>query len=155
MNDVLTIRRARAGDEYAITALVRSDRLNPLDLDWRRFVLAVDESGIVGAVQLRWHDDDSRELASLIVRDTARGRGVAARMIERLLAPTATRVWMITGAAFAHHYARWGFQPVAASDAPAGVRRNYHLGRIVGGLLSRLRGRAPRALAVLQRPAPR
>ena len=154
MSSTFTIRRAREPDEHAITTLVRSERLNPLDLDWRRFVLAVDPSGIVGAVQLRMHDNDSRELGSLVVRRDARGRGIAARLIDTLLAPVATRVWMITGAAFAAHYARWGFRRIEPSAAPAGVRRNYYLGRIIGGTLSLVSGRASKVLAVLHREPP-
>jgi N-acetylglutamate synthase-like GNAT family acetyltransferase len=154
MSPTFTIRRAREPDEYAIWSLVRSERLNPLDLDWRRFVLAIDPSGIVGAVQLRLHDDDSRELGSLVVRHDARSRGVAARLIDALLARVATRVWMITGAAFAAHYARWGFRRIEPSTAPASVRRNYYLGRFIGGALSFISGRAPKVLAVLHREPP-
>jgi N-acetylglutamate synthase-like GNAT family acetyltransferase len=154
MSLTYSIRRARDADEHAITTLVRSERLNPLDLDWRRFMLAVDASGLVGAAQLRWHDDDSRELGSLVVRADARGRGIAGRLIDALLARAATRVCMITGAAFAGHYARWGFRRIEASMAPWAVRRNYYFGRIVGGALSVLSGRQPRMLAILDRAPP-
>jgi N-acetylglutamate synthase-like GNAT family acetyltransferase len=153
MNATFRIRRAREADEYAITALVRSERLNPIDLDWRRFVLAIDEKGIAGAVQLRLHDDDSRELGSLVVRHDARGRGVGARLIDALLAPVTTRVCMITGARFAHHYLRWGFRRIDPGAAPSAVRRNFYFGRFVGGALAFLAGREPRALAILDRPA--
>jgi hypothetical protein len=37
------------------------------DLDWRRFLVATFDAGIVGAVQLRQHADTSRELGSLVV----------------------------------------------------------------------------------------
>ena len=155
MNATFRIRRAREADDYALTSLVRSERLNPIGIDWRRFVLAVDEKGIAGAVQLRLHDDDSRELGSLVVREDARGRGIAARLIDALLAPVTTRVCMITGARFAHHYVRWGFRRIDVKAAPYAVRRNYHFGRLVGGALAFLAGREPRALAILDRPAPR
>jgi len=154
MSPAFRIRRAREADDHAIATLVRNERLNPLDLDWRRFVLAVDPDGIIGAVQLRRHDDDSRELGSLVVRADARGRGVAARLIDALLAPVVTRVCMITGAAFAAHYAHWGFRRIDPSMAPPAVRRNYHLGRFIGGTLSLLTGRDPRMLAILERPGP-
>jgi hypothetical protein len=36
--------------------------------------------------QLRWHDDDSRELGSLRGSQDARGRGIAARLIDAMLA---------------------------------------------------------------------
>ena len=146
----ITIRVARAEDEAGILGLVRAERLNPFDLDWRRFVLATDAGGIVGAAQLRRHADGSRELGSLVVRRQARRHGVAARLIDAVLARRDSRIFMITGELFAHHYARWGFRPIAPGDAPWPVLRNYWLGRLAG-LQSRLAGRRPNHLAVLER----
>ena len=103
---------------------------------------------------MRVHADDSRELGSLVVRGDSRGRGVASRLIDGLLASATTRVLMITGAAFARHYERWGFRRIAPSRTPSGVRRNYYFGQIVGSLLSLLRGRHPKALAILDRNPP-
>jgi N-acetylglutamate synthase-like GNAT family acetyltransferase len=144
------IRAARAADEPAILALVRSERLNPFDLDWRRFVLAIDSGGVVGAVQLREHDDGSRELGSLVVRRQARRHGVAARLIDALLALQRTRVFMITGTVFARHYVRWGFCRMEPMQAPWPILRNYWLGRLAG-VQALLAGREPNALSVLQR----
>src|SRR5689334_10945667 len=92
----VTLRGARADDEPGIRALVRSERLNPFELDWRRFVVATDAGGIVGAVQLRKHDDGSRELGSLVVRRHARRHGIGSRLIDALLARDPPRVFMIT-----------------------------------------------------------
>jgi amino-acid N-acetyltransferase len=152
---MLAIRNATERDHLAITTLVHSERLNPNDLDWRRFIVATDTTGILGAVQLRRHFDRSRELGSLVVRKDARGRGIASRLIDTLLAPVATRVLMITGAAFIAHYERWGFYRIQPMEAPIAVRRNYYLGSLIGGALSLLSGRRPRTLAILHRNADR
>ena len=146
----VTIRAAGADDEAGIVALVRSERLNPFDLDWRRFMLATDSGGIIGAVQLREHDDGSRELGSLVVRRNARRHGIGARLIDAVLTFQNTRVFMITGAAFARHYERWGFRHIAPMQAPWPILRNYWLGRLAG-LQALLAGREPNRLAVLQR----
>ena len=147
------LRPAEWGDQPAIMALVRSEHLNPFDLDWRRFTVAVDAAGLAGAVQLRRHPDETRELGSLVVRPDLRGQGVAARLIDALLARASTRVLMITGERFASHYRRWGFQPIAPSCSPRSVRRNYYFGQVVGSLLSLLHARWPRRLAILERAA--
>jgi amino-acid N-acetyltransferase len=147
----VVVRSAAVQDHDAIVALVRGGHLNPLDLDWRRFVVAADPSGIVGAVQMRRHADGSRELGSLVVREDARRRGIAGRLIDTLLASDAARVFMITGAAFAAHYARWGFRRIGPGHAPRAILRNYLVGRLVGGLISLAMGRRPRRLAVLTR----
>ena len=93
----ITIRRATEDDQPALTTLVRSERLNPFGPDWRRFVVAADLFGIVGAAQLRKHSDGSRELGSLVVREAARRFGVASRLIDALLSTETARVFMITG----------------------------------------------------------
>jgi amino-acid N-acetyltransferase len=144
------IRNATERDQAAITTLVHSERLNPFNLDWRNFVVATDRSGIVGAVQLRRHFDGSRELGSLVVRKTARQFGVAARLIDTLLATEAGRVFMITGARFAAHYRRWGFRRIAPHEAPMPIRGNYWFGRLAG-VPKILAGLAPKKLVVLHR----
>ena len=148
----ITIRTASEYDQEAITALVRSERLNPSDLDWRRFLVATDARGLAGPVQLRNHFDGSLELGSLVVRPDTRSRGVAARLIDALMLFARGRVYMITGARFAAHYAHWGFAPVEPTHAPSGIQRNYFLGRLAG-IASRVIGRTPNPLAVLARAA--
>ena len=146
----VTIRAASATDEAAIRALVKSERLNPNGLDWPNFVVAADEHGIVGAVQLRRHPDGSRELGSLVVAPPARGRGIATRLIETLLASHSGAVHMITGDAHVQHYRRWGFQSIAAAQAPRRVRRNYRLGRLAR-VITFFRGLPPQRLVILER----
>ena len=148
----ITIRTASEYDQEAITALVRSERLNPSDLDWRRFLVATDARGLAGTVQLRNHFDGSLGLGSLVVRPDTRSRGVGARLIDALMLFARGRVYMITGARFAAHYAHWGFAPVEPTHAPSGIQRNYFLGRLAG-IASRVIGRTPNPLAVLARAA--
>ena len=146
----VAIRRATEEDSFDIVALVRTERLNPFDRDWRSFMVAVEPQGIVGAAQLRRHGDGSRELGSLVVRPDVRGQGVASRLIDTLVSTQGTRIFMITGAMFARHYARWGFRPMPSARAPWPVLRNYWLGRLAG-VQSWLVGRDPKELAVLER----
>jgi len=96
----IVIRPAVSQEQDEIVTFVRSERMNPFDLDWRRFLLATDRSGIVATVQLRHHGDGSRELGSLVVRKDARRRNVASRLIGTLLASAPARVFMITGSMF-------------------------------------------------------
>ena len=148
----ITIRRATERDQEAINMLVRSERVNPFALDWRRFLVATDASGLVGTVQLRDHFDGSRELGSLVVRPDMRTRGVAARLIGALMLFARGRVYMITRARFASHYEHWGFSVLEASSAPVGILGNYVFGRLVG-IVCRALGRESNALAILTRQA--
>ncbi|MFO1313220.1 MAG: GNAT family N-acetyltransferase [Burkholderiales bacterium] len=148
----ITIRAATERDQEAIVALVRSERMNPFDLHWRRFLVAIDAKGVAGTVQLRRHLDGSRELGSLVVRPDMRRRGIAARLIDALMLFAQGRVYMITGSRFASHYQHWGFAPIEATSAPVGILRNYVLGRLVG-IVSPPMGAKPSPLAILTRQA--
>jgi N-acetylglutamate synthase-like GNAT family acetyltransferase len=144
------IRAAVALDQGAITRLVQGERLNPNGLAWQNFIVAVVGGAVVGAVQMRQHDDDSLELGSLVVHREHRRRGIAGRMITVLLNQHPSRVHVITHHKNAVHYRRWGFRPIALGLAAHSVQRNYCLGQLAS-LIALLKGRWPRRLAVLRR----
>lgn len=146
----ISIRRATPGDQRVIRALVHSERLNPTGLKWSNFMVAADRHDIVGAIQMRRHSDGSRELGSLVVARGLRGRGLAGRMIDALLAGERGPVWMITADAIAGTFERWGFHPIDPRSAPVKVRRNYRMGNL-GRIVSLLMLRRPRRLVILER----
>jgi amino-acid N-acetyltransferase len=149
----VSIRPAHPTDHDAIVGLVRSERLNPNGLDWPNFLVATEHDRLIGAVQLRSHNDGARELGSLVVERSSRGRGLAARLIDSLLAANPGRVLMITGRQHATHYSAWRFRPIAAFDAPVSIARNYCLGQIIGGTFALLQRRAINRLVILERTA--
>ena len=146
----VAIRSATADDQGAIVALVRSERLNPTGIDWPHFVVAIDGNKLIGAAQIRKHKDGSRELGSLVVDRRWRGQGVAACLIETLLASEPGRVLVITGQVRTAYFARWGFRPLETSRAPAAIQFNYYMGRMAG-ILSLLRRRPLNHLIILDR----
>lgn len=145
------IRKAAAADQAALVALVESERLNPHGIDWPNFFVAVEAERLVGAVQIRRHRDGSRELGSLVVAPSLRAHGLGGRLIEAALSAETGPVHMITGRAFAAHYTRWGFLPIAARCAPAGIRRHYVLGQLIGGAHALLTVRRINRLVILAR----
>jgi amino-acid N-acetyltransferase len=149
LHEKCTIRRATSHDHHRIKTMVKSERLNPNGLDWKNFLIAADQDGLIGTVQLRKHADGSRELGSLLVVEHARNQGVAARMINALLAGQSCTVHMITAAQFAAHYVRWGFAPISPWFAPRAILANYLVGR-AARVISFLRGLPPRRLVVLE-----
>ena len=149
--DQITIRRALEVDQAAIEALVGLERLNPTDLDWRRFWVAVNGPEVVGAVQLRRHPDSSCEVSSLVVGGPHRHQGVASRLLGALLTDAAPECYLITGTALAGYYGQWGFQRTSVARAPRCIRKNFWLGQVGGFVISCIRKRKPRRLVVLHR----
>ena len=148
----ISIRPAHGGDQAAIEALVRSERLNPNDLPWHRFRVAVDSaSAVVGAVQIRAHADGAQELGSLVVRPEYRGRGVARRLTEAALAARHASVYTVTSRQLEGFFGRWWFERADLRSVPGSIRRNYLIGRIGGSLLAWARLRRPKPLLILRR----
>lgn len=147
------IRRARAQDEDAICALVRSERLNPYHLHFENFAVAVRGAELIGATQIRHHADGSRELGSVVVARPWRGRGISVEIIGALLAGETGTVHVITRRRHALHYARWGFTAIPPRAAPCPIRRNYRIGCVIGTVMALLQRRTVNRMTILKRPA--
>ncbi len=127
-----TLRPATAVDQPAIKALIRAVGINPLGLDWRRFLVAVDIGGaLVGCGQVKPHRDGTRELASIAVEKGWRHQGVARAIIEALMAREAPPLWLTCASPRVPFYNRFGFREVVGPDAmPANFRRITRLFRL-------------------------
>lgn len=147
------IRTAVAEDEPAIHALVRAERLNPHHLHFQRFAVAVSGDELIGASQIRHHRDGSRELGSLVVARPWRGRGVSARLMEFLLEDEANVIHVITRKRHAHHYERWGFEPIPPRLAPGPIGLNFRIGDTIGTVMALVQRRRVNRLMILRRPA--
>ena len=116
------IRAAVAADSPAIRRIVYAARLNPLDLDWRRFLVAERAGRIVGTLQVRRHDDGTRELASLAVVRGAQATGLGAALIAALRERESPPLYLYCAPRLVGYYERFGFRPVAIRDLPPGLR---------------------------------
>lgn len=134
----MLVRPARRDDFPAIRRLVFGARLNPFGLDWRRFLVAGTPGGdVLGCGQVKPHADGSRELASLVVREQARGRGVARALIENLLARQEARpVYLMCRASLEPFYARFGFHPAGLDEMSVYFRRISRIERLFNGKVS-------------------
>jgi amino-acid N-acetyltransferase len=131
------LRAATASDAGAIRLLIFRVGINPRDLDWRRFLVAVDEAGkLIGCGQVKPHRDGSRELASIAVRPKWRKRGLASELIRRLMAEAGPPLWLMCRGELAGFYRRFGFVSVEDAQAmPKYFRRVYRLATAAGRLL--------------------
>ncbi len=130
----MVIRPARAQDKATITAMVRGAHLNPIDLQWARFLIAEDARGIVGVGQIRPHADAS-ELASLVVREDRRGQGVGGQLVRALIAQTQGTLVLFCDSGMEGYYRRFGFRTIGVQEAPPSLRARYAFGRIVTQLI--------------------
>jgi predicted N-acetyltransferase YhbS len=102
--------------------------INPFGLDWRRFLLAVDERGeMIGCGQVKPHRDGTHELASIAVRSDHRGQGVASAVVRRLLAENAPPLYLICRPSLQPFYTRFDFTAVTPIDTPSAFRWMRHM----------------------------
>jgi len=137
--DLIRLRPATREDQPTIRRLVHQANINPLDLDWQRFLLAVDEAGAaLGCGQVKPHRDGSRELSSIVVIESWRRRGVARALIERLMVEAGPPLWLTCRSGLVPLYVRFGFRTVEAEEPqPAYFRRVRRLAAAFGMLAGR------------------
>jgi amino-acid N-acetyltransferase len=117
-----SIRPADAADQPAITAIVYAARINPRDLDWRRFLVAEEQGRVVGVAQVRPHSDGSRELASLAVIRERRAQGVGGALVRALLAREPGPVHLMCMDWLEPYYQRFGFRRLGRAELPPAFR---------------------------------
>jgi N-acetylglutamate synthase-like GNAT family acetyltransferase len=126
------LRPARQSDQSTIKAMVRRAQLNPLQLNWRRFTVAVDSADhILGCVQQKPHRDGTHELASLVVAHTWRGHGIATALVEFIQDNAQDDLWLMCRRSLAPFYESFGFYVVdEPSEMGTYYRRIWWLVRI-------------------------
>ncbi len=118
------LRPATATKAGRIREIIRLVRINPMSLDWRRFILAVDEHDqIIGCGQIKPHGDGSYELASIAVLPEWREQGVARRIIEHLSAAHPGPLYLTCRKPLGSLYQKFGFRPLSKDDMPPYFQR--------------------------------
>ncbi len=136
MRGRMKIRLARAQDQETIVRMVRGAHLNPMDLQWQRFLVAEDETEIVGVGQIRLHKG-APELASLVVREERRGNGMGSQLINALIAQSPGTLYLFCRPQMGSYYARFGFHEITVKEAPPSLQRRYAIGRFLTQLFFR------------------
>jgi N-acetylglutamate synthase-like GNAT family acetyltransferase len=135
---MFTIRPARETESAQIRDLIHLVGINPLGLDWKRFVVAVNEQDeILGCGQLKPHGRDVYELASLAVYPGQQGKGVARLIIEHLLKDSPRPLYLMCESGLGPLYERFGFRPIPYEEMPRYFQRISKLAGLVTTLAQR------------------
>jgi N-acetylglutamate synthase-like GNAT family acetyltransferase len=133
-----TLRPARESESGRIRDLIHSTGINPMGLDWRRFVVAVDDQDeMIGCGQLKPHGKDVLELASLAVYPEFRGKGVARAVLEHLLADSPRPLYLMCQSSLGPLYEKFGFCAIEYDEMPRYFQRISRLAGIVTTLARR------------------
>jgi N-acetylglutamate synthase-like GNAT family acetyltransferase len=114
-----TLRHALESESTQIKNLINLVGINPTGLDWKRFIVAVNDDGqAIGCGQIKPHGGDIRELASIAVLPEYRGRGIARAVIEMLLRENPRPLYLMCISHNGPMYEKFGFQIIVNSQMP-------------------------------------
>lgn len=132
------LRPARESESGVIKDLIHLTRLNPMGLDWKRFVVAVNEQDqVMGIGQLKPHGAEVVELASIAVFPEYRGQRVARAIIEHLLKVSSRPLYLMCESSNEPLYAKFGFHAIPFDEMPRYFQRISKLAGLVTTLACR------------------
>ena len=133
-----SIRPARETDTAPIRDLIYLVGINPMGLDWKRFVVAVnDRDEMIGCGQLKPHGQEILELASIAVYPEHQGNGVARLLIEHLLKDSPRPLYLMCQSSLGPSYEKFGFQAISYQEMPRYFQRMSRLAGLVTTLARR------------------
>ena len=144
-------RKARAEDAETIRRMIAQAHLNPMGLDWQRFLIIEEQGHVIGIGQIKQHGDGSRELASLAVVPTHQGRGIGTLIIETLLAQEQGTLYLMCAPTLETYYQRFGFVKIARDRMPPYFKRIMGFVMPLFGLLRGISAKMPTGPIVMRR----
>ena len=136
----MNIRLATAADQKTVERMVHDAGINPISLDWRRFIIAEEDGQTIGIGQIKLHGDGSRELASIAVIPERQGQGIGSEIIRALLANETGALYLTCRQELETYYARFGFRRIERDEMTPYFRR---LMRLAGVFMTLARGKGP------------
>ena len=114
-----SFRPALESESTQIKDLINLVGINPTGLDWKRFIVAVnDRDQVIACGQIKPHGADIRELASIAVHPEYRGQGIARAVIEKLLRENPKPMYLMCMSHNGPMYEKFGFQVIAEKQMP-------------------------------------
>ena len=119
-----TLRPARETESRAIKDLIYHVGINPMGVDWKRFVVAVNaQDQVIGIGQLKPHGKDILELASIAVYPEYQGQGIARAIIEHLLKDSPRPLYLMCESKNSALYEKFGFHEISYKEMPRYFQR--------------------------------
>ena len=135
---IYNLRPAREPELSQIRNLIHLTGINPMGLDWKRFVVAVNENDeMIGCGQLKPHGSEILELASLAVYPEYQGKGIARAIVEYLLANSPRPLYLMCESSRGALYEKFGFHAISYEEMPRYFQRISKLAGLASTLLQR------------------
>ena len=135
---MINIRPAMEAEAAQIRDLIHLLGLIPVGLDWKRFVVAVnDHDEVLGCGQIKPHGHDVLELASIAVYPEYQGKGIGRAIIEHLLQDSPRPLYLMCEASNGSLYEKFGFRAIPYDEMPRYFQRISKVAGLVTSLARR------------------
>ena len=132
------LRPARESESSQIKDLIHLTGINPMGLDWNRFVVAADDQDqILGIGQIKSHGTETQELASIAIYPQYRGQGIARAIIEHLLKDSPRPLYLMCESSLGALYEKFGFRGISYDEMPRYFQRISKLAGLAATLARR------------------
>ncbi len=132
------LRPAHEVDFSSIKGLIHLTGINPMGLDWKRFVVAVnDQDEMLGCGQLKPHGVGVLELASIAVFPEHRGKGIARAIIAHLLMNSPRPLYLMCESSNGPLYEKFDFRGIPYEEMPRYFQRMSKLAGLATSLARR------------------
>ena len=119
-----TLRPARETESRVIKDLIHLVGINPMGVNWKRFVVAINaQDYVIGIGQLKPHGKEILELASIAVHPEYRGQGIARAIIEHLLKDSPRPLYLMCESSNGPLYEKFGFLGIPYDEMPRYFQR--------------------------------
>jgi len=129
------LRPAHESEANRIKDLIQLVGINPMDLDWKRFVVAVNERDeMIGCGQVKPHGKEILELASIAVKPEYQGQGIARMIVEHLLNGSPRPLYLTCRSRLEPFYEKFGFHAITYAEMPRYYQRISKLVGFIGAV---------------------
>jgi len=129
------LRPAHESEANRIKDLIQLVGINPMDLDWKRFVVAVNERDeMIGCGQVKPHGKEILELASIAVKPEYQGQGIARMIVEHLLNGSPRPLYLTCRSRLEPFYEKFGFHAITYAEMPRYYQRVSKLVGFIGAV---------------------
>lgn len=125
------IRPAQESEFAQIKNLIQIVEINSSGLDWKRFVVAVNDEGkVISCGQIKPHMGDVLELASIGTLPEYEKQGLASLVVTELLKTPKRPLYLMCLEHNGSFYERFGFRSIAEDEMPKYFRRMKKLFKV-------------------------
>lgn len=126
----ISIRPATAADAQRIKDLIHEVKINPMHLDWERFLVAEEAGTLLGCVQIKPHAEGVRELASVAVVPARQGQGIGTLLVQAMLEREPGPLYLTCRKHNVSYYEHFGFAEIDPKEYPRSFRLPLWIARL-------------------------